>query len=192
MRKAFGVGIKVASLTDNDYELSNLPAVGPSDTGDTLFLHLQRKEIENYLIDPPSVAAAAASAAQLRSQHNNIVEVQTPSEDDIRAQLNLIFESSEIKDLMRYQILPRYRETLDAKLATATREAQAEDWFNERWSDFDWKLRNSPGKKVLALLRTWCQSKYTLTVTTSQILKQIAQVPPDFEEIRNSLQKFFA
>jgi hypothetical protein len=154
-------------------------------------MRLRRKEIENYLLEPAIIAAAASSAAKSRSEYTKTA-VQAPSEADIRAQLNIIFDSAEIRDLVRFQVLPRYRESIEPKNDPATREAAAEAWFNARWSDFDWKLRNSPGKKVLAALRTWCQQTYKLTLTATQIAQHITEIPPDLAEIREALLVHFA
>jgi hypothetical protein len=91
---------------------------------------------------------------------------------------------------VKCQVLPKYRERLSNYLDPSTKERQGEEWFDQKWSDEDWRIRNCPGKEVLKRLRTWCQKNYSLTLTDPKLAMALQQCPDDLREIIGKLQEY--
>ena len=97
----------------------------------------------------------------------------------------------EIRDLVRWHLVPQYRETLDTHLDTSTREANAEQWFTKQWEDGQWRIRNCPGKSVLKKVRNWAQNGFGLTLTTKLIMDALTECPADIADTAQKLQTYF-
>ena len=92
---------------------------------------------------------------------------------------------------MKYQVVPKYRETLSRGKDASTREAEADAWFEKQWKDRAWRVRNCPGKQVLAAIREWLQQSYKLTLTAKTLAKSISACPEDVAAIAAEVQGHF-
>jgi len=190
LRETFRIEAKMACITDNDYDIQEEPSEEKNDKSDVLFLSLECKEIENYLIQPPVIEAAAAIAANERKSDTCSSELK-PTTKEIEAELERILLEPTTRDTIKWQLVPRYRDTLDRKLDRATREKKANELFENNWNDKEWRRRNCPGKQVLRALRNWCQDKYSLTLTDKNLVAGLKECPSDIMEIGKKLSSHF-
>lgn len=190
LRNVLRLDVAIACLTDNDYASSTSDANRALLSEWPLLLSLGRKEVENYLLDAQALARAMATAAEMRRQRTDGA-VAPPSHDVVNAKLAEIIDTTVIRDMVRLQLVPKYRETLDRSLDASTREAKAEGWFQERWNDEQWRICHCPGKAVLKKVREWCQKEYGLTLTTKVLTDAVTPSPSDIADIGQKLQAFF-
>jgi predicted ATP-dependent endonuclease of OLD family len=190
--EAFRIDVKIACIVDNDYELSiNDSSIKDVSASNTLLLQLNRKEIENYLLDYEVIAQAAAALVEERKKYTG-KSISYPTVEEIKAEVNSILDSPEIRSTVKCQLVPKYREKiLDSSLDTSTKERKGEEWFDKNWNDENWRIRNCPGKEVLKRLRTWCQQTYGLTLTPPKLAATLHQLPDDVQEIMDKLQEYF-
>jgi hypothetical protein len=167
---------RVAALVDNDFDLPGSPEdSSEKGSGKTAALRLTRKEVENFFLDPTVFANATRMAAAERASHMGHEE-PFPDEAAIRTALNDILSQPDVRNAVRYQVIPRLQKTLPKELDDSTKLQRAENWFDEHWSREDWRINNCPGKKVLKSLRRWVQSNYKLTVPQAK-LREACQEP---------------
>ena len=190
--EAFRIDVKIACIVDNDYGLSiNDSSIKDVGAFNTLLLELNRKEIENYLLDYGVIAQAAADLAEERKKYTG-KSISYPTVEEIKTEVNSILDNPEIRSTVKCQLVPKYREKmLDNSLDSSTKERKGEEWFDENWNDENWRIRNCPGKEVLKRLRTWCQQTYGLTLTPPKLAATLHQLPGDVQEILDKIQEYF-
>jgi hypothetical protein len=137
------------------------------------------------------IAQAAAALVEERKKYTG-KSISYPTVEEIKAEVNSILDSPEIRSTVKCQLVPKYREKiLDSSLDTSTKERKGEEWFDKNWNDENWRIRNCPGKEVLKRLRTWCQQTYGLTLTPPKLAATLHQLPDDVQEIMDKLQEYF-
>jgi hypothetical protein len=188
LREMLRVNVKLAAIVDNDYDLEELECEEERDG--VLLLKLKRKEVENYLLDPEVISSAAGVAAHRRAE-KVCRDYPFPSRDQVEAELQRITDDKEVCNQVKYQVVPRYRSHHGNNGDASTVERKAYEWFESRWNDPAWRLRNCPGKAVLRSLREWCQQHYQITLTDSTLIKALESCPDDVREIARQLTDFF-
>jgi predicted ATPase len=188
LRECLGLQVRVACILDNDYELSQTNTTDSE--GPAAITRLRRKEIENYLIEPTVIYEGIKQLAKQRHQRTGR-EVVTPTLDAIMAKLEEILGESKLMKLVKFQVLPRYRETLPRDKDPAKKERAGDEWFDQRWIDRDWRIRNCPGKQVLANLRDWAQKTFQVTLTTRALVNSLKECPKDVTEIMATVRQHF-
>jgi energy-coupling factor transporter ATP-binding protein EcfA2 len=191
LRETLRMDPMIACVTDNDYELANAAVSGNQDDDGPLVLAIGRKEVENYLLDPPVIATAAAAAAARRRTARTGEPVTAPDVSQVKETSAAIMQDDEIKARVKYQVVWRYRQSLSSKLDEATRGRQADEWFDERWRQEEWRTNNCPGKLVLRKLREWCQSQFGLTLTDKLLIENLPACPQDIADIATRLDAYF-
>ncbi len=146
--------------------------------------------MENFLLTPKFLATALRNANVKRSKYTGR-EGAVPTEEEIESKLDEILEESEIRETVKYQVLPKYRESLDRSLDPSTKERQCEEWFEDRWQDRTWRINHCPGKRVLAKLRDWSQANYGLTPTSGELTRALTECPAEVAEIARCLEQHF-
>ncbi len=190
LRVTFKVDVKIGCIVDKDYDFSSdNPPADITESG-PLLVTLGRKEIENYLLDANIVAKATTALAKQRAKHVGLKSVP-PTHEAIEKKIVEIFNDPEIKDVVKYHLLPKFRRNLDRALDDSTKEKQGEKWFQERWSDPDWRIRNCPGKGVLAKLKAWCRNEYSLSLTSRVLIEAFEECPKDVQDIATKIQNYF-
>jgi|GEM_PF-3539413 len=189
-RAAFGLDVKIACIVDNDYEFPVNNPEEHSGGSAPLHLNLHRKEIENYLLDPHVIERAIDTAVNERQQHTGMA-VNSPTREDIQAEMCKLLNAPETHNLVYDRIVPKYRKTLGNQLDDVTKETRGRQWFDDNWSDQDWQIRYCPGKTVLTSMRIWCQEHYSLSLTPQKLIKALQQYPDDMLDIMEKLQKYF-
>ncbi len=187
LQDTFRLKTKVACILDADYELQ--PSGSRSDA-DVLTLVLQRKEIENYLISADLLAKASNELVRKRCEQTG-ENLNQPRVEEWQSKIEEVLEGHEIRDTVRFQVVPQHQATLDPTLAPSTKYAQSESWFEGEWSKPEYRLQRCPGKKVLADLRRWCQSTYKISLTKGALRRAIDTCPPDIKEIAENVEKYF-
>jgi len=189
LKEAIDPEMRIACITDNDYDLDDAPSADPSDRSKPLCLSLRRKEIENYLIEPQVIAKAAAAAAREQEQHKK-QEVNAPDPEQVDQELERILGDPEI---FRFRSLAvtEYIKSLEPGQDQSTRLEKALHWFEENWGDKEWRRRNCPGKKVLKKLKDWCQTEYSLTLTDGKLIDALESCPEDIVGIASQVHQYF-
>ena len=168
--EAFSLAVRIAAIVDNDFDL---PQFSPDETpspDEPLTVPLPRKEIENFFIEPSVFARAlGAVAAERRRFTSN--DVAVPDEGEIKREIDRLLLTPEFRDAVKWQVVHRYESTLDRKLNESTRREKGESWFESKWNDSAWRIRNCRGKKALSAMRRWAQTKYSLTVSNAALCK---------------------
>jgi len=190
LRETLQLDVKIACITDNDYEIPQASSQGNTPDSDCLFLSVGCKEIENYLLDAAVIAEAARSAAEDRKR-GTAEYVDLPTAEQIKEQIQSIIHEDTILKTMRCQAIPRWQENLHKDLDPSTKFSQAEDWFDQKWKDNGWRLRNCPGKLVLGNLRKWCQDEFSITLTDSKLIAALKVCPNDIVELSRKLNAYF-
>lgn len=124
-------------------------------------LHIwQRKEIENYLLDPRAIRRAV--------QKNAAQRVSLPTEMEIAEKLQAIVESMHdiVFDAFAGEFL------LDNKsLGLSKANVAAREYINERWTTAESKLALVSGKSVLSQLTRWVQEQFAVSLTPALIAR---------------------
>jgi energy-coupling factor transporter ATP-binding protein EcfA2 len=184
MRDVFNIPVAIAAILDLDYEIvgdTNNPSTGPA------ISKLSRKEIENYLIDP-AIFINAIMQASKRGTGRNLNELNQAS---VEAEFVRILETPQIRALMKTQLVPRYRDSLDRAIDPAKREQMGDDWFTDKWADRSWKIQRCPGKQVLRALRSWTRTRFGINVLDEELISGLAAFPPELEQIAIKLEAKF-
>lgn len=189
-RSALRLPIKVACIKDKDYDILEGEVSEATEGSDPLLLVLPRKEIENYLVEPSVLASAAGDAARKRTDRTG-ADVSVPTQADLATELQDILNRVAIREQVRWQVIHRYRDSLEGDLDGSTKEKKADEWFQAQWSDPKWRLAHCPGKAVLKEVRDWCQQHYSLTLTKRCLLDALSGPPADFHGIARQLQVHF-
>ncbi len=187
LRETFHLHIKVAVVTDRDYQLDQEE---PAHT-EVLVATLERKEAENYLLNPSVIAGAMKSVAKKRFAKTR-EPINAPDEGEVASKLDEIVLTSSVRDTLKFQVLPRYRETLDAGFDQSTKEKLGDEWWSKQWSDSTWRINMCPGKKVLAEMRKWSQSTFGITLTRGELMSAVTDCPEEIAKIAENIERHFS
>jgi len=190
LHQTFHMDVALACIADNDYELAEELAAPEPTSEAPLVVSLGRKEVENYLLDPATMVSAIRAAANRRRGRTGATP-STPSAEDVGAELKRLVEADEVRDVLRWQVVPRYRASLDPSLDPSEKERLAEEWFSDKWSDPDWRLRHCPGKLILSRMRRWVQDESGLTISTRDLATGLSECPADIADIARALNTLF-
>jgi len=122
--EAFRLDVKVACITDRDFDLEGTK----EEDDDVLVVALGRKEVENFFLDPDILVSAVNSVADRRSARTRQL-AQRPSRDEIVRVLDSVVNQPTVKSAVRWQLVPQYRESLDRSQHRSSKEAEADTWF---------------------------------------------------------------
>lgn len=190
LSKIFKKNVKIASLVDNDYNISPKNTNECNKMSFLLNLKLGRKEIENYLIEPDVIENAVKCLIKDRNERFN-KSAHAPTKKEIESKIDKILNDHEIKENLKYQVMPKHRNGLNKKLDKSTKEKETEEWFEKNWNDQNWRIKNCSGKKVLAKLSDWCKEEYSISLTPNKIIEYLQQCPEDIQEIIKKINEFF-
>lgn len=150
----------------------------------------ERKEIENYLLEP---------AAIKRAIENRIAEHNKRTDDDIAFNENiesiLQFITEPLKTKLTGQFLSQrstYEKSKNPGLDPATINKQLLEEFELLWSDFHQRMSMIPGKEVLSELNKYLQEKYKITLTATAIIGAMSKdiVAEEINELIERLDQF--
>jgi len=187
-KKVLKADIAVAALLDRDYRCQEEIEDLLTETNKTIenFYLLKGKEIENYLLAPFAILKAASERLKERKVK------QTVSEEEIISILDTI--SDRIKSDVLAQYISnrmRYFSSRTSKdPATVAKEAIAQ--LDAQWSERSKRLMVVPGKQFLSDINSELQSRWGISITTTQIIRHINEdeIAPDLRTILVHLNNF--
>jgi len=189
LREALRLEVAVACITDRDFELPEADE-DKAGAGHVLVLALGRKEAENFLLEPRVLAAALHTVAEKRRQQTGH-EVEVPTPEQLQSELERIMNQPEVRNTIKYQMVPRHGNSLGPSLDPSTKLQRSEQWFEEHWEDPSWRIKNCPGKRVLAEVRRWCQATFKVTLTKGELIKAINDCPDNIKQVAQQLERHF-
>ena len=148
----------------------------------------ERKEIENYLLDPVVLERAIDRFLKGREARTGEVGELTDTVEDI---LDEITNNSKA-DVQAQYVAKRiaYFRRTGKDDATAATEALA--WVEHRWDSLETRLRIVPGKEVLGAVRFQLQERYAVTLTDHRIVSAFHrdEIPEDLRRLISALDEF--
>jgi hypothetical protein len=192
MELALGRGIIVAAVFDRDYRMdAEIRELKDRLASATKFVHVHdRKELENYLLDPGPIARAVK---ERMSQRRVGSTEQTFSLADAQAVL------SDVTEAMRVSVQGQYMaRRVDVEKATSrgedasTIQSRILREFEDRWSDFQSRMEMVPGKSVLSELNKRLQERYAIALTPAFIIRHFRpeEIPGEMLSLVQSIDEF--
>ena len=187
-----GTDIRKAVIFDKDYRVTDeVKGLLAEFQEFTALAHIhQRKEIENYLLDPNVIKRAIERKVEERVRRSG-------KEIDFSENVESILHelSSRMKTKVNAQILSkgaRYLKSIKRGLDEATIDEQLIEYFNSKWSTLMTRLEIVPGKELLSSLNEYLQEKYSISLTKSLIVDSMKkdEVPSEIVDLLEQLEKF--
>ncbi len=188
LRETFSLDVKIISIVDKDYDFPNGNSV--EDDGSPLILTLKMKEIENYFLVPELIEKTIKSLAEGRSEQPDAV-LSLPTSEVIREKITSLFNEPDVQRTMKCQLIPKHTEGLDKNKDESQKYQEGEAWFEKNWDNFEWKINNCPGKKVLAKLKVWCKEEFAVSLTPHNLIQNLEEYPTDIKESIEKVINFF-
>jgi energy-coupling factor transporter ATP-binding protein EcfA2 len=187
-----GKAIGAAIIFDRDYRVGDEVAALLKDFAEfASFQHIhQRKEIENYLLDPGILQRSVDRRLKERQARAGGGAVQAL---DVAAALDQIYAST--KSRIMSQHLPRGVDYLRLKrpeLDKSTLTQLVLDEFEGVWSDPQRRVELVPGKEVLAALNTKLQECCGFSLTPVGIISDMRaeEVPGEIQALLKGIDVF--
>jgi energy-coupling factor transporter ATP-binding protein EcfA2 len=188
------LGTKVAKaiILDRDYrsiEETNEICNELSNEFDLVHIH-KRKEIENYLLDTPTIERVVTKKISDKAKRSHGGKVEPP---DV---INLLHEITEqLRADVFSQYLARRSDYLKRKNQNrdlATISAEVFNAFENDWGNFDQRLAIVPGKQVLSSLCEKLQSNIGVSISAKQIALNInpGNTPENISSLLSQLKIF--
>jgi len=151
---------------------------------------LQRKELENYLLEPSILVRALESAIKDRERRSDmIIERRVAVQELLEAVTAPLKE-----DCMGQYIAKRADFLKNRKSDAATVGSETVRWFNTKWDNVSTRVEIIAGKTVLQNFRTRVAEVYGVTLTDAKILSACtrADIPKDMQDLLTELDRFRA
>jgi hypothetical protein len=179
--------VKLAALFDRDYrpeeEIGEF--VKKMRQSISLCFVLERKELENYLLQPDAIARALSRRLEERGS-NAVVNAE-----EVRIWLTELTATLE-KAVSAQCYAHRLRYYAKAGLDQSTISHESLEWFETQWGELDARLAIVPGKAVLSALNQRLQQEYQLNLTHAMITAAMAPqaISRDLTEILQCFEEF--
>lgn len=150
----------------------------------------QRKEIENYVLEPSVIDRALAKRiSEYNSQTGNNVKC------DEKAQDILMRLTDSLKNKISGQFLSKRLEHQRSKepgLDIATINQRLLEEFDNVWGNLSSRIAVVPGKDILSYLNKYLQDKYTVTLSPRAIITEMKpeDVSPEIRHLIERLNNF--
>lgn len=185
-----GEQLQLAAIFDRDYRCDEEIVDFKKKLGAELdLIHvLERKEIENYLLDITCIQLAVEEKLSARVKHGNLSDIPLFSAGKI---LEGIFE--EIKSDTFGQLgASEYRFYQKSGQELAKIIASQQKRFDITWIDSNERVKLVPGKIVLAKLNEILQTDYGVSISMNSIISKMRpdQVGKDLVEFFQTLESF--
>ena len=150
----------------------------------------QRKEIENYLLDPIVIQRAIERRVEERVKRSGEAIDFSENVEDILREL-----SSKMKNKVNAQFMSKrakYLKSTNPSLDQATINERLLEEFNRAWLSIKTMLEIVPGKELLSSLNEYLQKKYSISLTTSLIVNSMKkdEVPTEIVDLLQKLEMF--
>ena len=184
--------IRLAVLLDRDYRCSDevIRRIDEMSNSASHVFFLNKKEIENYLLCPGAIAAAASERVAARVGAEAAYAI---SLDEIVDQLDVIGNGLKLNvrsNIDAFRLI--YFEKSGLSRSTILREGA--ELFEEKWRTLEGRIELMPGKEVLARLNEWLQYQHGVSVTPAGIVAKMKRedIPGDLFDILQELENFAA
>lgn len=179
-----GTKILSAVIFDKDYRSTTECEAIENDLNEQcefVAIH-QRKELENFLLNPPAIAEALAKKIK-----------DAPDKSIIRESLDEITNS--IKDDVFGNFSSHMSKAIKAEqphLDDSTINSQIFKQFETKWNSFEERMKLVPGKIVFSKLNTLLQDMYKTHLTPSDVIKlsHVSLIPKEMHHLINALEDF--
>lgn len=187
-----GAKLLKAVIFDRDYRSDDEVAHVCSELNRyTDFSHIhQRKEIENYVLNPSVIdRALAGKIKEYNRRTDNDIKFSEKT-DDILSRL-----TDELKNKVRGQFLSKrtkYEQIKNPNLDGATINLRILDEFDNIWSTLSGRLKIVPGKEILSNLNNYLQEKCCITLSPGVIITEMTpdEVSQDIRSLIEQLDSF--
>jgi len=146
-----------------------------------------RKEIENYLLEPkPLERAIRRRIADRKRRGETISEFS----ENVMAMLKELTEK--LKNTIRGQYLAKREPYENRKYPShdsATIKANVLSKFDEVWSNFESRVHIIPGKKVITMLNKYLQESYQVSISVQAVVAAFEkdEIPSDMRRLIEAL-----
>jgi energy-coupling factor transporter ATP-binding protein EcfA2 len=149
-----------------------------------------RKEIENYLLIPTAIDRAIRKRLSERVHRTGSV---AKFDEDVIGILDEL--SNTLKNRVNAQFMSRrgvYIKATHSELDGASINKIMLDDFDRLWTDLESRLKIIPGKELLSALNDYLQSKYSITLTQTSIIRAMTnnEIPDEITCLLNKLESF--
>ena len=189
-RNTLGSVLSIAAIYDRDYRCDEETiSLKMRLEKEVKFAHFhQRKEIENYLLEPKVLERAARKAVEERARRTGAV---VTVDFDIVGMLEAI--TTTLKSECSGQYVGKYSAYVKAGgKDPATLATEALTIFEKKWSALESRLEIVPGKDVLRSVRDRLQESHEITLTDWRIIDcyKAEEVPHDLAALLRRLDAF--
>lgn len=182
--------MQLAAVFDRDYhcaeEIAGLVAKFEG-TFDVIHVH-ERKEIENYLLDPAAIGRAAVRQLEARRARGAATK---PLPEEAEAMLRRITRG--MKTTVGAQLVGARLDHLKGDQRTrATLVTETMNRFEEQWRDLGSRLCVVPGKEVLSKLNEELRAATAVNLTSRMIVEAMepTDIPADLRGLLARLEAF--
>lgn len=182
--------LAVGAIFDRDYRCEEeIQRIGTELRQSLQFAHvLQRKELENYLLEPSLLVRALEAVIYEREKRADVAIVRSASAQDILEAVTAPLK----EDCMGQYIAKRADFLRNRKSDAATVGSETVRWFNAKWDNLATRVEIVPGKIALQAFRARAAEIYGVTLTDARLLSVCtrADVPNDMQELLRNLNQF--
>lgn len=190
LERTLGQRMQLAAVFDRDYhcaeEIAGLVAKFEG-TFDVIHVH-ERKEIENYLLDPAAIGRAAVRQLEARRARGAATK---PLPEEAEAMLRRITRG--MKTTVGAQLVGARLDHLKGDQRTrATLVTETMNRFEEQWRDLGSRLCVVPGKEVLSKLNEELRAATAVNLTSRMIVEAMepTDIPADLRGLLARLEAF--
>jgi len=148
---------------------------------------LERKEIENYLLEPEVIKRAITRRVVERNRRGG---KETVFDEDVSDILQMITEK--LKVAIQGQYLSKrkpHEKRRHSGYDDATINANLISQFDDLWRDFSERRKIVPGKQVISMLNQYLQGKFKISISRTAIVSSFrkAEIPDDIVDLINGI-----
>lgn len=190
VEKSLGTQLQIAAVFDHDYYCQQeLDSIVAQLQKQLAFVHIhERKEMENYLLEPVVITRALQQALRERSRRRAEKQPEAMPAEEMIDQASADLKS----EVIGHYAAEKHRFLRSSGKDQATIISEVTDWVEDHWHDIPDRMQIVPGKLVLRRLRTTVQDRYGVTLTSTRIVNSFAKrlVPDDMRNLVAKLEDF--
>lgn len=193
LERTLGKSLKIGVIFDRDYyaqeQLDEIRNELIKSNVSLVHFH-QRKEIENYLLEPDPLQRAFIRALKDRKKRTKM-EIIEPSEQTLSQILDQTTNTQ--RQYVSSQLVAKkcdYLKHTGADQASITQDILSE--INAKWQEMEHRLQIIPGKTVLHEVRNVLQEEYDVSLTNMRIVNAFKkdEIPHDMVILLQTLENF--
>jgi hypothetical protein len=178
LKNAVGDRITTYCIFDSDYHTTQEKAERYRQAGERgINLHIwERKEIENYLLDPVVIARVIKQRTKTTAPTVAVVS-------------EFLLQTCENEKDNVFDAMATHQGQQDHKLGAGTANKAARALLDNRWKHGP--LHVVPGKELLARLSAWAQENYGVAIGAMALARalRITEIPQEMTKIISSIEE---